>query len=163
MAKEKAAAKVDPFEELGSPKISEAEIKESAEPAVQDTEELLAELRSVSEEHYRWTSDKGEGTLRYEALRDAATAALEDGPRFFLDDHVKYVAVRVQSEPVEIDPEILKYLRPAVVDEIAPRKINNDAFKKAYQGGRIPRSLFIKHARIKPRRAFVKFVRYEDR
>lgn len=128
--------------------------------ADEDTETVLSELQIYQAERWRWTSDNGDLNQEYERLRNKATELLVDGPRYFLDHNgVKQVAVRGQAEPVRIDPEILEYLSPAVVEKVAPRKIDTTAFKRAVARQDVPTKLFVKYAKVHQSAPFVRFIR----
>lgn len=144
-------------------KIEDKEIIQEAVAAIEDTEELLTKLERVQGERGLWTSDNGVHNLEYLALRDAAAVALESGPRYFIDaDGAKRVAVRQQSEPVEIDLAILSEIPPEIIDKVAPRRIDAEAFKRNVANGKIPAKAFVKHSRIKYVEPHVRFILADD-
>lgn len=134
------------------------ELIKEATPAGPDTEETLASLARVQGARGRWNKT-GDLYEVYTRLRDQATDALVDGPRYFIDaDGVKRYAVRLQAEPVEVDEELLaQEVSPAVLAEVAPRKVDKDLFKRAVAAGRIKPATLLKVAKVKPSAPYVKF------
>lgn len=144
-------------------KADDKELIAEAVAAIEDTEELLAKLERVQGERGLWTSDNGAHNLEYLALRDAAAVVLESGPRYFIDaDGAKRVAVRQQSEPIDIDLAILSEIPPEIIDKVAPRKIDTEAFKRNVANGKIPAKAFVKHSKIRHVDPHVRFILADD-
>lgn len=139
------------------------EIIASAEEAPADLEALLIQLELVNRERSKWNEGKA-GDQLYQELREQVTAELlTTGPRYFLDaDGAKMVAVRQQSDPIEVNEELLKQLLPEVYERVAPPTVDATLFRKAVSGGDIPVDVFVKVAKFKPNRPFVKFIPAPD-
>lgn len=132
--------------------------------ALDDTELMLRELHDIAEHKRKYAA--GEGQRHYEQLRDAAAKALEDGNRYFLDEHHnKWFAVRVQSRPVVVSLEALQHLlidRPELLDQVAPRKVNMEAFRAAVATERIGTDELVRVAHIGRSKPFIRFYPDED-
>lgn len=115
------------------------EMMARAEPAEGDTEAMLIELTRLAEA--RRVDPRIEE--RYEYLRGVLVRRLEaEGPRFYLDEHGdKVFAYPVIPEPVEVDVDGLVAMAQRgeisqeLLEEIAPRKINGEAFARASARG----------------------------
>lgn len=113
-----------------------------AQPANEDTEEMLVELARLAEA--RRVDPRIEE--RYEYLRSVLTKRLErEGPRFYLDEHGdKVYAYPVIPEPVVVDVAGLVAMADAgeisheLLEEIAPRKADMEAFARAAARGSRP-------------------------
>jgi hypothetical protein len=144
-------------------KLSREELHTTA-VAQDDTELLLRELHDIAESKRKWTA--GEGKKHYERLREAAAKALEDGNRYFLDAHRnKWFAVRVQSKPVVVSLPALIHLfadQPDLLDAVAPRKVDMEAFRKAVSTERISTDELVQVAHIGQGNPFVRFYPDEE-
>lgn len=122
---------------------------------------LLAELEWIQGQKGRW-ADTGDLGKLYKELRDEAVSHLDMGPRYFLDDDgVKTIAVRQQSMRTVVDLDVLMAAikDEDLLDQIAPRKLDAEGYKRAVATGKIPDALFVKATKLVPSAAFVKFIR----
>lgn len=127
--------------------------------ADRDLETDLTELHEITGVIGQY--GKGEGKKRYEELRGVAAAGLEDGSRYFLDERgQKWLAVRRQQRPLEVDHELLYDAiadNEELLDELMPRGFSIDAFRKAVRTGRISRDVLVQVSSIGEKAAYVQF------
>lgn len=132
----------------------------TAEPAVGDTETRLLELQNMQAKRRK----DPQLERRYEMLRDELAAQLKaEGPRYYIDnDGVKRYAFTVTPEPVDVDldgliqAELDQEISYETLDQVAPRKVDKEAFRRAVATERIPKALLLKIAKIVPGTAYVK-------
>lgn len=168
MPPRKATGKPDPktdpaTREYLKPNPTVDELIAEAQPAEnKDTEEMLRELEQLAAVRSRWTS--GDYNEEYERLRDEAAFRLREGNRIFVDSNgVKTVAIRQTARGIEVDLNKLRdRVGPALLDKVAPRKIDPEAFKRAVATGKITPGTFLEVATFKPRTPYVRFVRVPD-
>jgi len=146
----------------------------AAEPADNDTEEMLLHLQRMQEAR-RADPDL---EARYEDLRDRLVAHLRTtGPRYFIGSSgAKEYAYVVAQETVEADLKILSEMHEKgeitdeVWDEIAPRQISAEGLRQAIARGSNPRrrkpglspAQVTKAIRFRPRTPWVGFMDHED-
>ena len=119
-------------------------LERTANAAEGDLEEAIIQLDELAEQRRKDPVIE----QRYEELRDLVAAAiLADGPRYYLDiDGEKRYAYAVQPEPVEVDvAELIAMngrgeLAGEVLDQIAPRKVDKEAFRRAASTGRLTKA-----------------------
>lgn len=115
------------------------EIRAAAGPATGDTEEMLLELDRLA----TLRRPNPEIERRYEELRDILTARLsKEGPRYYIDAFgEKRYAYALIPEPVDVDVDELIKMNEAgeisddLLNEVAPRKVDKEAFTKAAARG----------------------------
>jgi len=125
----------------------EAELKAQAIRAPEDVEDALADLQEMQMAR---RPDPAK-TAEYEALRDKMVAYLRlHGPRYYLDkDGFKHYAFATIPEQTVIKVGVLQdavdrgELPASVLAEVAPRKGDLEAFRRAVRAGRIPEDLFV--------------------
>lgn len=140
--------------------LTEEQIIEFAEPLPEDTEDLLGKLQRIQGVRSQWTNENGTYNQEYEALRDAASELLKDGPRYFIDaEGIKMVAARQQATRLVVNPKILAILPADLIDKVAPRKIDNEQFKRAVKNGKIKTKDLLRYAELVDNAAHVKFIR----
>lgn len=138
-----------------------AKLKTEAKPADPDTEIQLMKLADMAASRRK----NPDLEKRYEALRELlATQLTKEGPRYFLgEDGIKRYAYAVTPEPVEVSEEKLMELDEAgklkagVLEKVAPRKVDKDAFRRAVANGSITREQFLEVAELTQGTKFVKF------
>lgn len=116
------------------------EMEAVAERADLDTEDKLVLLEGMMAE----LRPDPQLKARYERLRDQLVAQLRrEGPRYFIDPQgVKRFAYAVTPETVEVDVAELQHmhkrgeLTEEVLDEVAPRKLDRDGFRRAASRGK---------------------------
>ena len=137
------------------------EIELAAHLAEGDLEEMLVQLDELAERRRKDPVVEA----RYEELRDlCAKAILREGPRYYLDARgVKRYAFAVQPEPVEIDVGRLMdfyadgSLPVEVLNKIAPRKVDKDAYRRAAAKGELTKEQIAATARIRKGTPHVRF------
>jgi hypothetical protein len=128
------------------------ELKATSTKADADTEELLVHLEEIQARRRKDPALERE----YEDLRATLVARLkEGGPRYYLDNMgLKKYAYLVEPEPVEIDVAALcaldeeGKLKAGVLDAVAPRKADKEAFRRAVGRGDITREQFLATAKV---------------
>ena len=136
-------------------------LERTAKAAEGDLEEAICQLDELVEARRKDPVIEE----RYEELRDlVAKAILKDGPRYYLDDRGdKRYAFAVQPEPVEIDvAELIAMngrgeLAGEVLDQIAPRKVDKEAFRRAASTGRLTKAQVAATCKITKGTAHVRF------
>jgi hypothetical protein len=150
------------------------EIRETAVPAERDTEAMLQELDTLAA--LRRPDPLIEA--RYTELRDLLTARLlKEGPRYYLDAFgEKRYAYAIVPEPVEVDvDELIKMnesgeISDDLLNEVAPRKVDKEAFTRAAARGtrKRPRKpgitpeQLIRVAKKRPGTGHVRFAKAEN-
>lgn len=115
------------------------EVRQLAQPAEHDTEAMLLELDQLA----AMRRPNPDIEARYEYLRDILTARLaEEGPRYYVDAlGEKRYAYAMVPEPIDVDvDELIKMneegeISDDLLNEVAPRKVDKEAFTKAAARG----------------------------
>ena len=137
-----------------------AALRATATPAGADLETALARLQDMIV--IRRKDPKLEA--EYEALRDEVVKYLrENGPRYYLDgDGCKRYAFAVIPEKTVVNVDALESmvqageLSPYVLEQIAPRKANIEAFRRACQTERLTDEQIVAATSSLPGTGFVK-------
>lgn len=133
----------------------------SAIPADVDTEELLMRLETIQDARRKDPVLEA----RYEELRDRLVAVIaERGPRYYLDAHGnKRFAYVVAPELVDVDVALLIQMHEegevstALLNEVAPRKIDKDSYRRAVARKKFTNAQVAKLSRLRPGTAHVAF------
>jgi hypothetical protein len=116
-------------------------LEETASAASADLEDKLSQLKTLTEARRK----DPQVERQYLAIRDGIVRILQEhGPRYFLDSFGrKHYAYAISPEPLIVDVAVLEAMVEAgelseeVLDEVAPRKVVAEAFKRACNAGRI--------------------------
>lgn len=129
-----------------------ARLAAEATHADRDTEDQLVELFEIVISRREDPAEK----RRYEGKRDEMVQVLaEHGPRYFIDaEGNKRYAYVVAPESVEVDLDELEAahaegkISDQTLEDVAPRKIDKEEFRKAVSRGDIDPATFVRVATI---------------
>ena len=143
-----------------------AALRATAKPATTDLERDLARLQDMIAARRK----NPELEREYEQLRDQVVKYLKtDGPRYYLDgDGNKRYAFAVSPERTVVDVDALQAMVDAgeldagVLEEVAPRKANVEAFRRACQTERLTDEQIVASTSSLPLTGFVSYSGPDD-
>lgn len=142
-------------------KVAYDEMVEAALPADPDLVEDLMNLRVIAAA----LRPDPELKARYEAMRDELVARVKGKPRFFIDEqgqrvyaHAQIPARLIVDTRLLEDAEMDNKLSYEVLDEVAPRKVDMPAFRRAIAAGRVPDDVLVTAASMVDGTGYVRFV-----
>lgn len=115
-----------------------------------DVEDGLLRLYRLSEQIKTLEAEKDD-------LRDQLAAERFGSAYFASDDHEKRYGYVVEPEKVVVDPDLLDDLDEALLDEVAPRKLDTRKMKQAIAAGRITEEQVVRYLRIEPGTPHIRF------
>lgn len=137
------------------------EMEAKATKAPEDVEAALVRLDYLADYRRKDPAIEAE----YETLRNKLAKLLgAEGPRYYLDlDGVKRYAYVVAPEPVEIDVAALIAMNKAgelsdeILEKIAPRKADKDAYRREATARRLTRKQIVDSSKVTKGTAHVRF------
>lgn len=155
---EVAAAVREPTEVEAAIALADAAAK--AEEADEELAELLLTLEAIQ------AARRKDPVLeaRYESLRASVVALLGRDPKWLSTPRGRVLALVSAPQALVVDPLLLEDLERddglpyEVLDEVAPRKVDLVAFRRAVSSGRITSVQLLKVASMVPKTPFVRFV-----